>query len=125
MTYTLDLTEKEGVVHAVLVGVRTPEGLAEATEKATSFCLERSTFEVLVDVRAMTGRLDTLQTYDIAGQRLPYRNDVRLLRAAVLDHPENLDRVRFFETVATNRGVNVKIFDDKTRALAWLRDDGC
>jgi len=72
----------------------------------------------------MSGELDTIETYEVAGQELPSQpNARRLIRSAILDHSENLERIRFFETVAINRGLTVKVFDDEETAVRWLLAD--
>ncbi len=43
-----------------------------------------------------------METYEVAGQEIPRQQDARrLIRSVILDHPENLERIRFFETVGT------------------------
>lgn len=124
MTYELEIAEKDDFVVTVLSGVRTPETLIAAASKTTVFCKERGYSRLLIDLRKMSGGLDTLETFEVAGHGIPNQKHVRnLVRSAIVDHPENLDRIRFFETVAINRGFNVKVFSDEARAVAWLLAD--
>ena len=121
MTYQLEIVEKNGYVIAVLAGVRTPETLVAAASETTTFCRDRGHTRLLINLRRMSGGLDTMQTFEVAGHGIPNQKHVRdLVRSAILDHTENIDRIRFFETVAINRGLNVKVFDDKERAIEWL-----
>jgi hypothetical protein len=124
MENKLDIIENNGYATAKLTGVRRPESLLEAASKTTAFCKERGISHLLIDIRGMSGELDTLETYDVAGQELPNQpNARRLIRSVILDHPENLERIRFFETVAVNRGLMVKVFDDEDAAVRWLLAD--
>jgi len=41
-------------------------------------------------------------------------------RFSVLFKPEDVRRFTFWETVAVNRGVSMRCFDDEARAIAWL-----
>jgi len=124
MNYEIELFERDGFVAAVLSGVRTPETLIKAAVRATSFCSERQVKHLLIDLRDMTGGLDTLETYEVAGRELPRQEAVRrVLRSAILDRPENIERIRFFETVALNRGLNVRVFADEGLAVEWLLAD--
>lgn len=124
MHYEMELAEGEGYVIATLWGTRTPEAIIDATPKVVQYCRERSIFRILVDVREMAGRLDTLETYDVAGRQLPSQAGVRqLIQTALLDLTDNLERIHFFETVATNRGMMFKVFDDRDEALRWLLAD--
>jgi hypothetical protein len=122
--YHLEIIERGDYVIAKLGGVRSPETLLAAASTTTSYCKEHGFTRVLIDLRDMAGGLDTLETFEVAGHRLPHQNGVRLLvRSAILDHTENVERIRFFETVALNRGLNVKVFDDRGSAVEWLRSD--
>jgi hypothetical protein len=125
MDHEIEMVERDGFVTAVFTGVRTPDSLVEAASRTTAFCNQQHISRLLIDVRGMSGALDTLETFEFAGHELPRREAVRrLLRSAILDRPENIERIRFFETVAVNRGLNVKIFADEDKAIEWLLADG-
>lgn len=124
MNFDLEIVEKDGYVVAVLKGVRTPEALLAAAARTTAFCIERQIPRVLIDLKGMSGSLDTLETFDVAGHELPRQEAVRrVLRSVILDHPENVERLRFFETVAVNRGLNVRVLADEDQAIEWLLAD--
>lgn len=121
MDYEIEMVEGDGFVTAVLTGVRTPETLIAAASQTTAFCDQQQVSRLLIDLRGMSGGLDTLETFEVAGQELPRRKAVRrVLRSAILDRQENIERIRFFETVAINRGLNVKVFADEDLAVEWL-----
>ena len=124
MDYQLDIIENDEYVTAKLSGVRRPTSLLEAAVKTTAYCKQNGIHHLLIDIRGMSGGLDTIETYEVAGQGLPSQpNARRLIRSAILDHSENLERIRFFETVAINRGLTVKVFDDEETAVRWLLAD--
>lgn len=124
MDYELAIDQDPGFVTARLSGVRSPEALLQAAAEVTTSCRERGIFRVLIDVRTMTGKLDTLETFDVAGRGIPNQTEARrLVRSAILDRSENIERIRFFETVAVNRGLTVKVFDDEAEAVRWLQED--
>lgn len=124
MDYEFEMLEEDGYVVAALGGIRTPETLITVAARTTAFCNERQIKRVLIDIRRMSGGLDTLETYEVAGHEIPRQESVRrALRAAILDRPENIERIRFFETVAVNRGLNVKVFADEDLAVEWLLTD--
>lgn len=121
MSNTLDFENCGEYAFVTLGGVRTPEALMEAGTAIISYCLEHSLSRLLIDVRAASGSLDTLEIYEVAGHGIASRENARqVVRSAILDRTENLERVRFFETVAMNRGINVRVFDDRTEAESWL-----
>lgn len=124
MSNNLEVFENDGFVTAKLTGVRRPETLLAAATETTAYCREMGVLHLLIDIREMTGGLDTIETFEVAGHGIPSQTNARrLIRSAILDHPENLERIRFFETVAINRGFVVKIFDDEEKAVRWLSVD--
>ena len=84
---------------------------------------------VLLDGRGVTGDLDVLDRYIYgefvaqAATRLP-KNEVPIPPkfAYVLTHPV-LDPDRLGETVARNRGMSLRAFDNKDEALEWLMSE--
>jgi hypothetical protein len=81
---------------------------------------------VLFDGRLVTGDLTTLERYlygSFAAQlssRLPARVFPQPPKFAyVLEHPV-LDANRLGETVARNRGMSLRAFDNYDEAMAWL-----
>jgi len=124
MDYELEINQDDGFVTARLSGARRPDSLIEAAAEITADCRGWGIFRVLIDVRKMTGELDTLETFDVAGRGIPNRTEARrLVRSAILDRAENIHRIRFFETVAVNRGLTVKVFDGEADAVRWLLED--
>jgi len=111
----------DGHVVATFSGSRTPEALLEIAAATVRHCQEHAMSLVLLDLRPSSGGLDTIETYEMAGHSLPRHDGARqLARLAILDRPENLERIRFFETVAVNRGLAVRSFGDEDDALRWL-----
>jgi hypothetical protein len=73
---------------------------------------------LLVNMSALKITLSTTERYDIGmlGSRLaPHVQRVAVLASAPL-----IDREKFGVMVASNRGLTVDIFSDRTEALAWL-----
>ena len=44
----------------------------------------------------------------------------KVLKLAILETQKRKDFIAFFESVARNRGLYVRMFFDKTEAIAWL-----
>jgi hypothetical protein len=74
--------------------------------------------KILIDCRRMTGRLSIMDRYQVAvsGQRMAGK----LTRVALVRQEEGSPLDRFTETVARNRGVNLKLFSEIDEAVAWL-----
>ena len=84
--------------------------------------------KVLFDGRSLTGAPDTMERFyygEFAADSVfkfrdrgvsPYTTFAYVLKEPVLDP------LRFGETVAVNRGMRVKVFDNLEDALRWLAD---
>lgn len=75
---------------------------------------------LLYDGRALELRVGTLDLYDV-GKSLASVASAGI-RIAALAVPAQVAQVGFFEQVATNRGVALKMFTQEREALDWL---GC
>jgi hypothetical protein len=82
--------------------------------------------KVLFDGRRIKGEPETMERFyygEFAAQSVREYSDRGVSRdtqfAYVLEHPV-LDPARFGETVAVNRGMRVKAFDNLEDALGWL-----
>ena len=88
-----------------------------------------STEKILLDGRELQGEPTTIQRFlfgaftaqAVMRYRRAHRASRALQFAYVLQEPV-LDPQRFGETVAVNRGMWVKVFDNPEDALGWLRD---
>ena len=75
---------------------------------------------VLVDEAGVAYRLGTVGDYHsgcFVSQLAP-----RPLKIAVLCRPEGWSNAKFWETVAVNRGVSVRVFREQNSAEAWVRN---
>jgi hypothetical protein len=82
--------------------------------------------KVLFDGRSITGNPETMERFyygEFAAKAVIEYSDRGVARttqfAYVLEYPV-LDPGRFGETVAVNRGMHVKVFDNLEDALEWL-----
>ena len=72
--------------------------------------------KLFLDISKMPGRIKPMERYEVgvkAATLFRYK-----LKVAVLYKTEEINR--FAETVALNRGMNVKIFNTKEEAISWL-----
>ncbi len=77
---------------------------------------------ILVDVRAITGRIPTILDRFEMGVRIAkhYLASDPRTRLALLGHEPMIHPDRFGELVARNRGADARVFTDGTQALDWL-----
>ena len=76
---------------------------------------------VLCDERELDYALDTLDTYDCAAFLASHVTHPQA-KIAIVPKPEHLDDASFWEDVAVNRGLTVRMFRDMEEAEAWLAD---
>jgi hypothetical protein len=73
---------------------------------------------ILCDETEIVTRLDTLETFEIGtflSSKVPPS-----LRIAIVYNPASLFDFRFFESLAVNRGLKLRIFIDHEDARRWL-----
>ena len=74
--------------------------------------------KVLVDIRNMEGPIPTMARFELA--RFMAERQLAPVRLAVLESPDQVPDSTFFENVAGNRGIPVKVTTDLEKALDWL-----
>ena len=75
---------------------------------------------ILCDERELEYRLNTLDTFKSAeyiSESVP-----TLARVALVCKPDNINDASFWETVAVNRGLQVRIFTDRDKAEKWISE---
>ncbi len=80
--------------------------------------LEQGAAQVLCDERELEYRLGTLDTYDAAAHIAAHAPAV--CKVAIVCRPADIADAKFWETVAVNRGLTVRIFKEITDAYIWL-----
>ena len=89
-------------------------------------CVAGGRSRLLIDGRALTGELSTTERYSLGkvvadeNAAVAAREAGRQVRVAMVGNPPLIDRDRFGETVAVNRGAAVKITYDLESAYRWL-----
>jgi hypothetical protein len=101
-------------------GERTRATVTAITMAVYEAALARETPKVLIDVREMQGQLSILDSYLVVTQVFEKLRRGPLHKAAIVDVQISSRRGWFIETVARNRGFNIRVFADPEQALAWL-----
>jgi hypothetical protein len=89
-------------------------------------CIAHQPAKLLIDFRKVTGEMSTMERFHLSvtaatkyfGAILTGKI-ISCCFAVVGTHPL-VDSRRFEETVAVNRGLNIKVFTEMAEALAWL-----
>lgn len=83
-------------------------------------------YGALYDVTEANPQISLAQAYSFSRDIKSLYEDPkhRMGKAAIVHAPGKDEKFwRFFETTARNAGIIVKLFQDKTEAMAWLSDD--
>ncbi len=115
--YQISSSIHQDILEIVLTGEETAGGSEQMKSDIDGIILKENIKNVIVDVRALKGRLSVIDTY----QRVrTYDPDIRKFHLALVDLPENEEYQRFHETTAINAGLRFKYFTDIDKAKAWL-----
>ena len=93
---------------------------ASAIETIVSAAVRNHCHGVLLDARhhaPQPSTIDCFEFADLIGQRRPWPFFVM----ALVVREEIVQAARFAEIVASNRGIFLRVFDDETEALSWIR----
>lgn len=102
-------------------GTRSLEAVLAMSKDILAAMVESGVKKALVDVRALEGRLGTIDSYELVDQEFQkLRDPVVITCCAIVDRKEFENGYRFFENVAVNRGYALRIFPDPEEALLWL-----
>lgn len=80
--------------------------------------VENDASKVLCDERELEYTLGTFDTYESA--RIIAEAAPNIVKVAIVCKSENIGDAKFWETVATNRGLHIRIFNNIEDAQAWL-----
>ncbi len=122
MAYDLRFEVRGDVLWVTATGIRSFQTVLAMMQDISAASVEKKCEKVLIDVLALEGRLTTLDAFKIPSEHFPKLRDHSLItRCAIIDLEEFKHSYRFFETVAVNRGYNLRIFSDTGEAIAWLK----
>ena len=106
-----------------VTGKRTYEAVVEMTHQLFEAMKEHQKEKILIDVRGLEGRLRIMDSYRVVTGEFPKLRGKGIAKAAIVDRPRSGRMYWFLETVARNRGFNLRIFEAIEQAKAWLRVD--
>jgi len=119
MDYKLTVQEYPGYLHVRAEGERTPENARRALQEAGAACVAKGKLDLLLELDLEGPQLGMLRIYDVIAERSP--DGSKLRRIAYVDSVPGKES-KFAETVASNRGVNVRLFPDVDAAKRWLTE---
>ena len=127
--HTKQLQLEHGVLNAVIIGEFELSAAQSQFVELLDEAVGRGATKLLIDGREITGKLRAFERF-LYGEFAAWatldvmKQHQMRLRFAYLIHEPVRDPERFGETVAANRGMIVKTFEDKVEAVQWLHGAG-
>ena len=121
MSYHLQIEEHPKFLHASASGANTAENVLRFLREAYEACQKRQASSVLLEMKFEGPALDTGSIYSVIAQRSGDGKQMRKI-AYVAQPDRDVSKSKFAETVAINRGVNVRLFANVDAAKKWLEE---
>ncbi len=121
MAHALRIELRGAYLHATVSGDNTPQDVREYLAEVREACRAAECPRVLIEENLAGVGLGFMDVFTIAASA-PQGARGAVRRIAYLDvNPDHAaERMRFAESVAVNRGVNVRVFTDRGEAERWL-----
>ncbi len=119
MAIIYDYTKKDNVLHVEAAG--TGDSLEESINyvvRVKNIALEYNCQKILFDEQKLFYTLEDIELYQSV--EFMVQNVPNNMKIAVVVHPEQKSEGDFWETMALNRGLYVKVCEDTDIALQWL-----
>jgi hypothetical protein len=121
MAYDLEIKKEESYLHVRAAGSRTRATISAIGQDILEACRKHDIYEVLVDIRDLTGEMGIFDSMLIVTKEFPKLNAENVVKKAAIINPRNRhERSRFFEQIAVKRGYNLRLFEELTPAIEWL-----
>lgn len=126
----LEMRAEAGVLKVVATGRFTLDSAQRIFVEMLEAAASHGVAKVHLDGREVVGNPRTIERFlysEFAAETVAAYSSRGLARTtpfAYVLRPPVLDPERFGETVAVNRGMNVKVFEDPDEALRWLGEAG-
>jgi hypothetical protein len=120
MAYQITIEPTPRYLHVRVTGDNSRETVLAYLAEVRQTCLDQGRTGVLIEEHLRGPSLDLVSIFRMIASRA--EQDAVGLRIAFVDtNPEHAaDRMQFAETVAVNRGIQVRVFERAEDAAAWL-----
>lgn len=122
MPSTTKHIENPQYLHLEIFGKWTQENVRQLISLLSSHLSTEHEGRVLIDTREQDRTTSTLADYNEA-REIAANILGRSMRVAILAKLTHDQRALFFETVARNRGAELRVFNTLQRAVLWLMED--
>ncbi|MHC4598049.1 MAG: hypothetical protein ACYS47_03495 [Planctomycetota bacterium] len=115
----LQVTPREGYLHVEFTGAFSVSAAKGVVDVMVAACAKEKCAKVLCDYTAMSGEMPVMDRFAVGEYAGTAVGPV--IKIAMLGRPDQRLPDDFLENVAVNRGMRLKIFSDREKAVAWLR----
>src|SRR5438477_1111110 len=130
MSMNVKATERSGTLHVELTGEYTLEEAQRTFLEIIDAVRKHRTERILMDGREIEGEPETIERFYYG--EFAAGSVTELMESSGASKPPQfayilrepiLDPLRLGETVAVNRGMNVKVFENHYEAIEWLSSE--
>jgi hypothetical protein len=115
----LVIVKRNGFLSFEYSGVFSVENAKECVNVIVQTCAAHGCQLALFDCRSMSGAMSIMNRFDVANHAHVLRDAG--IRMAMIATPQQIGgAISFAETVARNRGVDIRVFTDVAPAMVWL-----
>lgn len=116
--------EEFSVVESIFEKTYENDDVKSSTLEAIKIAEEHGIDHYLLDCTSLVHGRSVIDIYSFGSLYVNLDIPRGSKQAVILStNEENQKNTRFYETVARNRGYNVRVFNDRYEALAWLTSD--
>lgn len=123
MAYKVEINKRWDYIEVVISGKWMPgaetNDAISALKPLTESCIKYGIFSVLCYIK-IKGQLPMMSSYELVEKKDTYNWDDRIKIAWVFDDQKLYEDNKTTETIAVNRGMNSKVFNDEKLAKKWL-----
>ena len=121
MPYSLTVEPKTKYLHVSVKGTNTPKNVLSYLSEVQEKCRELNCSNVLIEEHLQGSGMNMIDIFDVVNKASKEVHSFPLHIAYIDINPEHEKRrMEFAESVAVNRGVDVKIFSSIPDAEKWL-----
>jgi len=120
MSYQITLTINPSYIHAIIVGENSRENVMNYMREIREKCESSGIFRILIEEHLEGPRLGTIDVFQIVREGSE-KNRGLIREIAYVDMNASGDLMKFAETVARNRGLRMKAFNNIQDAENWLQ----
>ncbi len=120
MLYQIGIKKRPQYTHVEITG-EVKAGMArQLAQEVIDAYAKDPVQRMLVDVRGLAVHVRPLETVELVNSYADMLKGLRPVRTAVVYREGDYETLRFYETVARNRGYQTEIFTDLSEAETWL-----